>query len=108
MASATERKPFSVQSSAPPTLSDMLLGISSLWAEVAGAKRVRLAKKMIPAHFIGTSFYRISVDVRVRHRTLPTALDTAISAMEWAFQDQVVSRRPGVVEMLGPLSRGFE
>jgi len=37
MASATERKPFSAQPSAPPTLSAMLFGISSFCAWVWGS-----------------------------------------------------------------------
>src|ERR1700758_5241056 len=55
MASATERKPFSAQLSAPPTLSAMLFGISSFWADVGKADRTRLAITMRAADFMVTS-----------------------------------------------------
>src|SRR6202035_5729827 len=53
MASATPRKPFSAQPSAPPTLSDMLFGISSFCADAGKATKIRLAKTMRLANFMG-------------------------------------------------------
>src|SRR5579862_5211962 len=107
MASATVKKPFSAQPSAVPTLSEMLFGISSFWAEVGLATRIRVARAMRAADFTGPPVER-TVWISRHERPLAGSKShycPELRDVTAADEFTCASRKP---EELNPLHRSAE